>query len=161
MGYYVRAFCKSSDVPAIGDVLRWLDGRGCRLWVDDPEERVDLDSADWEEIALKYKDGKLPILVECNRDEGAEGCLMKQEVKEFLEFIGKPGLSLAKRRVIKHLRDTRFTVACRLLSGDIDDDGFDANGEFLRYFVENCGGMIQADDEGFYEGSTIVVELKR
>jgi hypothetical protein len=104
-------------VPSLNDVLRWLDGRGCPLWVDDPDERVDLDSADLEQIALKYKDGKLPILVECNRDDGTEG--------------------------------------------DIDDDGYDANGEFLRYFVDHCGGMIQADSEGFYEGSTIVVELER
>jgi hypothetical protein len=161
MGYYVRAFCRGSRAPSLNDVLRCLDERGCRLWVDDPDERVDPDSADWEQIALKYKDGKLPILVEYSRDDGTEECLMKQEVKEFLEFIGKPGLSLAKRRVIRHLQETEFIVACRLLSGDIDDDGYEANGEFLRYFVDHCSGMIQADSEGFYEGSTIVVELER
>jgi len=28
----------------------------------------------------------------------------------------------------------------RLLTSDIDDDGYDANGEFLRYFFEHCDG---------------------
>jgi hypothetical protein len=62
--------------------------------------------------------------------------------------------------VIVHLNSTRFIVACQLPSTDIDDDGFDANGEFLNYFVERCGGMIQADGEGFYEGHEVVVPLK-
>ena len=34
---------------------------------------------------------------------------------------------------------------------DCDDDGFDANGQFLDYVVDRCGAMIHADGEGFYE----------
>ena len=29
----------------------------------------------------------------------------------------------------------------------------------MMYFVENYGGMIQADGEGFYEGSTVIVPI--
>jgi hypothetical protein len=46
------------------------------------------------------------------------------------------------------------------LLDDIDDDGYNAVATFLRYFVEYCGAMIQADGEGFYEGDRVLVELK-
>jgi hypothetical protein len=84
---------------------------------------------------------------------------MKEEIGEFLEFIGRPGLSFKKRKVIEHLKKTRYIIACQLPTSDIDDDGYDANGDFLTYFVENCGGIIQADGEGFYEGSKLIVKL--
>jgi hypothetical protein len=49
-------------------------------------------------------------------------------------------------------------VAAQLL-GDIDDDGYTAAGVFLSYFVDHCGGLIQADGEGFYERERLLVEL--
>jgi len=159
MGYYVRAFCTSTDVPKLNDVLEWLSNRGLIISIDD-EEKAKLDSSDWKQISLYYKTGKLPILAECNCDNGSEECLMREEVNEFLEFIGKPGLSLNKRRVLKHLANTKFIIACQLPTSDIDDDGYDANGEFLRYFIEHCDGMIQADGEGFYSGNEIIVKLE-
>ena len=65
---------------------------------------------------------------------------------------------MAKCRVIKHLKNTKFIVASQLL-GDIDDDGYDANGTFLTYFVEYCGGMIHADLEGFYDGDKVILKI--
>ncbi len=51
-------------------------------------------------------------------------------------------------------------MAAELATSDIDDDGYDALGNLLAYFVENNGGMIQADGEGFYEGDRLIVELE-
>ncbi len=160
MGYYVRAFCKADKVPSANSVLKWLDARGFQFSIEISDTGIDAYSCEWKQISLKYKDDKLPILVDCDRDDGSDSCLMRKEINEFLELIGKPGLFSAKRRVVKHLRDTRFVIACQLPVSDIGDDGYDANGEFLRYFLENCEGMIQADCEGFYDGETLVVELR-
>ena len=107
---------------------------------------------------MAYKPGKSPLVVECSRDDGKEDCLARVEPEEFIELIGRPGLSLTKRRVINHLRSTKFIIASQLLN-DIDDDGYDANGTFLSYFVEHCGGMIHADLEGFYDGSKLILKL--
>jgi len=160
MGYYVRAFCTSETIPTIANVLGWLEKRGRRLELDKGMSAVDEDSIEWEQLALVYRRGKLPILAECNRDDGSPESLMQQEIGEFLDSIGRPGPSLAKQRVISHLKKTRYIIACQLPTSDIDDDGYDSNADFLNYFVENCGGMIQADGEGFYEGSKLIVRLK-
>jgi hypothetical protein len=81
------------------------------------------------------------------------------EIEEFLEFLEDAPDSTAKEKVLQHLRETKAIVATQLL-GDVDDDDYAAAGTFLNFFVEHCGGMIQADAEGFYEGDELIVELE-
>ena len=150
MPYYVRCFCTSTEVPTINTVLAALRDRGFDLTAQ-VEDQTALDSPHWNEFELTYKPGRKPILVECNRDDG-EDSLCREECDEFIDdFLGPAGLP-ARDRVAAHLRATRFTIACHLLM-DIDDAGYAANGEFLHYFVMHCGGMVQADGEGFYDGA--------
>ena len=69
-------------------------------------------------------------------------------------------MSLEKNKVLKHLKNTNYIVATKLPTDDIDDDGYNANGELLNYFVRNFEGMIQADGEGFYEGFEVIVKTE-
>ncbi|MFC2140831.1 hypothetical protein ACFLQP_00860 [Acidobacteriota bacterium] len=155
MGYYVRTFCKTENIHPLKEAIDYAKAKGANLKV--PEE-TDIESIPWKEAELHYKEGKGPIIVECNIDDGSDDCLVKQECQEFIEEIGSPGISFSKRKVISHLKQTKFIITCQLLS-DIDDDGYDANGEFLRFFMENCDGIIQADGEGFYKGNKLIVKL--
>jgi hypothetical protein len=155
MAYYTRVFSTTKEVPSLQAVLEELRDRGIELSVD-PDSAADLSTPGWAQVELSYKRGNGPIVVECNRDDGSEDGLVREEPAEFAEVIGPPGLSRAKRRVLKHLNETHFIVACQLLS-DIDDAGYDANGEFMSYLVRNCNAMIQADGEGFYEGTKVIV----
>ena len=156
MGYYVRAFCTSPEVPCIKIVLADLQNRGLavRAEVDDEAKLV---SADWSQFDLFYKPDKKPVVVECNRDDGDES-LCRKECNEFIEEIHELDDTPSRDRVIGHLKRTTFVVVCQLLS-DIDDDGYTANGEFLAYFVRHCGGLVQADGEGFYEGDEITLDM--
>ena len=173
MGYYVRAFCTNPKVPDLTSIQAWLRQRQSAAIIDDPNHAVeaaqagesrpsvlDLATSDWEQVAIAYRAGKLPILAECNRDDGTDESLMREEIAEFVEFIGEPGRSAARQRVLEHLVATRFVISCQLPTSDIEDDGLDANGDFLSFFVEHCGGMIQADGEGFYDGDEVIVPLK-
>jgi hypothetical protein len=173
MGYYVRAFCTDSNIPDLATIQAWLRKRGSPAVIDDPNHAVeaaeagelrpailDLATSDWEQVAIAYRAGKLPILAECNRDDGTDESLMREEIAEFVDVIGEPGRSAAKKRVLEHLAATKFVVACQLPTSDLEDDGLDANGEFLNFFVEHCGGMIQADGEGFYDNDEVIVALK-
>ncbi|NKB57979.1 MAG: hypothetical protein GKS00_16770 [Alphaproteobacteria bacterium] len=154
MPYYTRAFCTDDSCPSIDQLEATLnrDNPAARLDTDDDRE-----SDSWDFAEYYYKEGNQPIVVEINRNHGSES-LAAEESQEFIEKIGKPGLSMSKRRVINQLKNTRFIVSCQLL-GDIDDDGFHWNGELLNYFVRNHAGMFQADGEGFYDGHKVTVEL--
>lgn len=159
MPYRVRVFCIHSSIPSLSDVFEYAKSRGVNLAADETQGPIDIHSADWTQAEIVYKPGKSPLVVECGRDDGTEECLARAEPQEFIEEIGSPGFSLAKRRIIKHLKTTKFIVASQLLN-DIDDDGYDANGTFLSYFVEHCGGMIHADGEGFYDKDKLIFEMR-
>lgn len=154
MPYYVRAFCTDNARPSIDELEAALkqDNPVARIETDD-----DRSSSAWTQAEFYYNAERQPVVVEINVNDEDES-LAAEETREFLEEVGDPGFSLSKRRVISQLRNTRFTVCCQLLS-DIDDDGYNWNGELLDYYVKNHGGMIQADGEGFYRGNKIIVKL--
>jgi hypothetical protein len=158
MPYHVRAFCTSPNVPKLAQVFEYAESQGVGLSPDESHGKTDVNTSDWTEVEILCKTDKSPLVAECNRDDGSDDCLARVEPQEFVEEIGKPGLSFSKRRVINHLKATKFIIAVQLLN-DIDDDGYEANGTFLNYFVEHCGGMIHADGEGFYDGNKLIIEI--
>jgi hypothetical protein len=156
MSYYVRAFCTSGDPPPLRTILDWVRSEGVSLDLDTENVTPDVDSSDWKEAELRYKPGNQPIVVDVTRSRDE---LLSEEIDEFLEFLEDTPDSTAKSKVLKHLRETDAIVAVQLL-GDVDDEGHAAASTFLNFFVVNCGGLIQADAEGFYDGDEVIVELE-
>jgi hypothetical protein len=149
MAYYLRAFCTSPDIPPLRAVFEWAEGHGVRL--DAPS--ADLDAPGWQQAQVIYNTEKQPFVAETDAGE-----LLREEVEESVEFLDDVGESPKKQKVLDHLEQSKAVIAAQLL-GDIDDEGYTAAATFLTYFVEHCGGMIQADGEGFYEGDRLILEL--
>jgi hypothetical protein len=159
MGYYVRAFCTASQPPPLQVVLDALAASGVALSAEGvPPE--DLREADWDEAAIGFAAGQPPALVTCDRQTGAHN-LVREEVQQFIEFLQDAPASPERKRVVDHLRATKFIVACRLPESAADEeDGSCAAGRaFLSYFVAHCGGLVQADGRGFYEGDRIILAV--
>jgi hypothetical protein len=156
MGYYVRAFCTSPELPPLRTVLEWVKSGGVSLELGTENVAVNLDSPDWREAELRYKVGNQSIVVDVTRSSDE---LLSDEIEEFVEFLEDVPESVEKQKVVKQLRQTKAIVATQLL-GDVDDDGYTAAGTFISFFVEHCGGMIQADGEGFYDGDDVIVALE-
>lgn len=159
MGYYLRVFCKSDNKPKVKQILDHINSLGYSYKTTTNLTPDECDSNNWTAFELKYKSNKLPISIEYSQVSDASE-LAKEEIQEFIEEIGAPGLfSIKKKKIIKHLRETKYIVASQLLS-DINDDGHNANGEFLKYFVNNYEGLIHADGEGFYSNDKIILETE-
>lgn len=158
MSYFVRAFCKADTKPTVKQILDHINGLDLGFIASTNLNPEELESNQWTDFELRYKIGKLPLLVECNKITDENG-LAKDEIHEFIDEIGTPGIfAIKKKKVIRHLQETNYIIANQLPTSDIDDDGFNANGEFLKYFVDNYQGMIYADGEGYYEGTTLILE---
>ena len=157
MGYYVRVFCTVGEPPVLRPVLTHAAKRGSTVTLDPQVSSSGLDNA-WDQVGVLYKAGRLPILLEINRED-ADQALMKEEIEEFMDLLQDSPKNADRERVERHLRETKFTVAAQLATDDIDDDGYNALGNVLTYFVEHHGGMIQADGEGFYDGEKVIVEV--
>ena len=117
---------------------------------------VDPSSPDWTQASISYRLEKQPFLAEKTMSTEPEA---KGELEEFVELLEDAPDSPAKDKVLVHLRETRFIIANQIPTSDFEEGGYDSVGEFMRFFAEQNGGMIQADGEGFYEGEKLVVEL--
>jgi len=158
MGYYTRVFCKSDKKPTIHEALDHLNKSGHDLKIKSNLREEEQNTFEWKDFELVYKADKLPILVECNNINDEDG-LAKEEIEEFLDEIGEAGiLAFDKKKVVRHLQATKYIVVTQLPTSDIDDDGYKVNGEFLKFFVDNYEGMMQADSEGFYEGTQLILK---
>ena len=153
MPYFVRAFCKSKTIPSVNEIEGALKAEYPQIRIETEDART----GHWENAEYYYKNGHEPVIVECNQNTGPDS-LCAEECEEFIEEIGSPGISLTKRKVLGHLKETQYIITCQLLN-DIDDDGYHLNGELLNLFASNYKGLIQADGEGFYDGHKILVEL--
>ncbi len=156
MDYYIRAFCIADQVPTLREVVQWLESRELKLVV---EGAAGLDDPHWQEASFFYQRDRKPIIVQCARATGPDSPARKQ-ADDFIARIGPPGKSYAKKRVVNHLKETRFVIANKLPVDDMTDAGWDANGQILTYFRDNCRAMIQADREGFYEGTALVLKME-
>jgi len=156
MGYFTRVFCKSNKKPNVGQILDNLTSKGHTATTN--LEQDEIKSENWTEFELHYKEGKLPILVELNQIGESDG-LAEEEIEEFKEAIGKPRLfNSSKKKVLKHLDQTIFILCNQLPTSDIDDNGYDINGDLMEIFRIECDGMIQCDGEGFYSGNKLIVK---
>ncbi len=153
MPYYIRAFCNSDTVSSVSELENMLKDEYPAIRLETEDTRDDK----WESAEYFYKEGNQPVVIECNYNDGPES-LAAEECEEFIEKIGYPRLSMAKRKILDHLKNTKYIISCQLMS-DIDNDGYHLNGELLNIFVSKHGGLIQADGEGFYKGQKVIVEL--
>jgi hypothetical protein len=154
VAYFLRAFCTARRLPPLDEVLDWVASeRGVVL--NRPERS---DSGTWEHAAIAYRQDRLPLLAEINV-VGDGKRLAREEVEEFVDALADAPQSPEKERVISHLRATQAVVAVQLPTSDADDDGYGAAHAFLAFFAETCGGLIQADGEGFYESGELILEL--
>lgn len=156
MGYYMRVFSKNDSPPPISSILQAFERQGRHIEI---EAESAPSSPLWERATIVYKAEKLPILVECNRDNSTDNSLFKEEICEFLAAVGPAGLSLSKHSVISYLKKAKLIVACQIPTSDIDDYGYEVVGEFLAYVRDSCHGIIQADLEGFYSGDKLIVRV--
>lgn len=158
MAYFIRVFCTQGDPPHVPPDLDAVT-----LSARSQPDRGRAASEDTGQIhlELRHKDRRVPVEIEVNRLGAGDGeSIAEAEVAEFLELMSESPDDAVRHRVERHLREARFVVSARLPTGDLDDDGWQALDAVLNYLVEHHGGMVQADGEGFYAYSSLIVALE-
>jgi len=154
MGYYVRAFCTSETIPSLAQVEQELKAAWPAMRFETEDDRH---AVPWEGVEFYYSDAAQPILVELNVNDAPDS-MAAEEAQEFIDDLEDVEDEAAKAKVVQHLQATRYVVCCQFL-GDVPDEGFEANEKLLDIFVAKYGGMVQADGEGFYEGSDLLIDM--
>lgn len=152
MAYYLRVFCASRECPTVAGVVESAAAEGVLLR---PEGAHALGESSSSTVALNYAPDRPPLILELDRDTAS----VKDEVDEFVEAVASLPSSHAKERVLVGLQATTMVAAIQISTSDADDATYDAAGALVRYFADNRHGLIQADSEGFYEGTELILPL--
>lgn len=154
MGYYIRAFCVRQP-PPISEVLNDLREQGLEFKVEDETGHGGPGAMPRQHV-VRYRASRHPILVEIGERRDPE---IQEEIDEFMESVKEEPPSSKRRRVEQHLRASQFVVATQVASEEIDDVALEAAGSLVAAYVTRCGGLVQADGEGFYDGAELLLAV--
>ena len=155
MGQYLRAFCTATVAPPLHSVLGSLADAGLGWMADARGE--ELRSREWDQVKLRHPDSGRRLLITCDCDDDPSGQdFVREQIEEFIEFVQGAASSPGRKRVLHHLRSTKFIVACEIAAGG-DPTSAAVGRAVLSYFVRECGGLVQIDGEGFFDGDRLLL----
>lgn len=151
MAFATRVFCRASFAPSVSALLFWLHQHEVPAVVVGGRSSGDLLSPFWSEIELGYDAAEPPFRVlACHADGDGAGRL-REEVADFLEDLADVPPGPARDQVEKQIQATRLLIVIEFPPEGVTQRGYETNGWLMALFVENAGGMVQADGIGFYD----------
>ncbi len=151
MGYYVRVFGVTNSAPTLRAALEAANRDHVVFTLEDEKT---LDDPNWNQINLTFTPENTWALLECFR---VGSSLFPAEVAEFLEQIGPVGRSKNKKVVAALLSASQFVISCQLPSA-LSDELWEAVESLMGPLIEQCDGLFQVDDVGFYYSEQLLVK---
>jgi len=154
---YSRVFCQRDNSPPLRLLVEFLRARGQSPIIPPGIDEAVLDEWAWVQMALGYARDRKPIQLFCVRDRGSYKDVYDQEKAQFLELLSAHD-DLESTLVRDYLSNARFILTTRMAEKDVTEEGYDFNGWILEFYQEQCDGIVQIDDHGFYspKGELIV-----
>lgn len=154
---YSRVFCQRENSPPLRLLIDFLKARGHAPIIPPGIDESVLDEWAWVRIALGYHRDRQPIQLFCVRDRGSYKDVYEQEKALFLELLSAYE-GVESELVRGHLSLSRFILTTRMVENDMTDEGIDFNGWVLEFYQEQCNGIVQIDNHGFYspQGELII-----
>ena len=154
---YSRVFCQKENSPPLRLLLEFLKSRGQAPITPPDMDDTMLDEWAWVRVALGYDRNRKPIQVICVRDRGTYQDVFDKEKELFLNLLSAHD-DVEAGLVRTFVERARFVLTTRLALNDMTDEGYDFNGWILEFYQEQCNGIVQIDNQGFYspQGDLIV-----
>lgn len=154
---YSRVFCQKENSPPLRLLIDFLKARGQTPIAPPNLDEAALDEWAWVQVSLGYHRDQKPIHLFCVRDRGSYKDVYDQEKTQFLELLVAHD-SIEAQLVQEYVTRSRFILTTRFADKDMTDEGYDFNGWILEFFQEQCNGIVQIDNQGFYspKGELIV-----
>ena len=154
---YSRVFCQKENSPPLRLLLEFLTSRGQTPITPPDMDDTKLDEWAWVQVALGYDRNRKPIQVFCARDRGSYRDVFDKEKELFLGLLSAHD-DVEAGLVRAYLERARFVLTTRFVQNEMTDEGYDFNGWILEFYQDQCNGIVQIDNQGFYspKGDLIV-----
>jgi len=146
---YSRVFCQKENSPPLRLLVEFLKSRGQTPITPPDMDDAMLDEWAWVQVTLGYDNSRKPIQVFCVRDRGSYQDVFAEEKKQFLELLVAHD-DIEAELVRESVERARFILTTRFAPNDMTDEGYDFNGWILEFYQDQCNGIVQIDDQGFY-----------
>jgi hypothetical protein len=152
---YSRVFCQKENAPPLQLLIEFLKAHGQAPIIPPTLDREALNEWAWVQVALGYHTE--PIQLFCVRDRGSYKDIYDQEKGRFLELLTVHD-DIESRLAEEYVTRSRFILTTRFSETDMTNEGYDFNGWVLEFYQEQCNGIVQIDNQGFYspKGELIV-----
>ena len=146
---YSRVFCQKENSPPLRLLLEFLKSRAqAPITPPDMDESM-LDEWAWVQVTLGYDRNRKPIQVFCVRDRGTYQDVFDKEKELFLGLLSAHD-DIEAGFVREYVERARFVLTTRFAKNDMTDEGYDFNGWILEFYQDQCNGIVQIDNQGFY-----------
>ena len=154
---YSRVFCQKDNSPPLRLLLEFLKSRGQTPITPPDMDDAMLDEWAWVQVTLGYDHNKKPIQVFCARDRGSYQDVFEKEKELFLGLLSAHD-HIEAELVREYVNRSRFLLTTRFVQNEMTDEGYDFNGWILEFYQDQCNGIVQIDNQGFYspKGDLIV-----
>jgi hypothetical protein len=154
---YSRVFCQKENSPPLKLLIDYLKAHGQAPIVPSALEGETLNEWAWVQVTLGYHPDRKPIHLFCVRDRGSYKDVYDQEKARFRDLLTVHD-DIESRLVQEYVARCRFILTSRMAEKDMTDEGYDFNGWILEFYQEQCNGIVQIDNRGFYspKGELIV-----
>lgn len=156
---YSRVFCQKENSPPLRLLLEFLKSRAQAPIT--PPDMADtlLDEWAWVQVTLGYDRNRKPIQVFCVRDRGTYQDVFDTEKELFKDLLSAHD-DIEAGLVREYVERARFVLTTRFAKNDMTDEGYDFNGWILEFYQDQCNGIVQIDNQGFYSPTgDLIVDL--
>jgi hypothetical protein len=154
---YSRVFCQKENSPPLRLLLEFLKSRGQAPITPPNMDDAMLDEWAWVQVTLGYDRNSNPIQVFCARDRGSYQDVFGKEKELFLGLLSAHD-DIEAGLVREYVNRARFLLTTRFVQNEMTDEGYDFNGWILEFYQDQCNGIVQIDNQGFFspKGDLIV-----
>lgn len=154
---HARVFCQKENSPPLKLLIEFLRSRAQRPIIPPQLDESVLQEWAWVQIALGYDRDRKPIHLFCVRDRGSYRDVYDQEKTHFIDVLSAHA-EMEAQLALEYVTRCRFILTTRMAEKDVTDEGYDFNGWILEFYQEQCDGIVQIDNQGFYspKGELIV-----
>ncbi|MDH4186124.1 MAG: hypothetical protein OEV08_03925 [Nitrospira sp.] len=155
--HYSRVFCQKENSPPIRLLLEFLKSRGQTPITPPDMDDAMLDEWAWVQVSLGYDRERKPIQLFCSRNRGTYKDVYEEEQKQFLTILAMHD-DVEAQLASEYVTRAQFILTTCFIPQDITEEGYDFNGWILEFYQEQCNGIVQIDNQGFYspKGELIV-----
>ncbi len=146
---YSRVFCQKENSPPLRLLLEFLKAHEQTPITPPDTDDTMLDEWAWVQVTLGYERDRKPIQLFCVRDRGTYQDVFDAEKTQFLDILSHHD-DIEAGLVREYVTRARFVLTTRFSLNDMTDEGYDFNGWILEFYQEQCNGIVQIDNQGFY-----------